>query len=106
MSHSHKQGGGVFWVKGKFFINGGKFSDNYVSENSGGVVFASDYSSVTLSGGYFEGNDALNGGVAFVELDAVMLVEGGVFTGNIAQNGGGVFWGEDGGDLHVSITVF
>ena len=81
-------------------ITGGTFSGNGGSEN-GGVVFASQESSVTLCGGHFEDNIATNGGVVFVYKDATLVVRGGVFTENEARNGGGVFWGANSGDIEV-----
>lgn len=100
--HEHyKQGGGVFWVKGILTISGGNFSQNVAP--SGGVVYASEGSSVTLSDGRFEGNDALDGGVVFIDENAELFVRGGFYSENKARNGGGVFWGDDGGDLEVSM---
>ena len=81
-------------------ITGGNFSENDGSEN-GGVVFASQESSVTLYDGHFEDNIATDGGVVFVDENAKLVVRGGVYTDNEARNGGGVFWGEDDGDIEV-----
>lgn len=92
----------MFQVNGILTISGGTFSQNSASSGNGGVVYASGDSSVTLSDGRFEGNDALNGGVVFIAEDAELFVRGGLYSGNSARNGGGVFWGEDVGDLEVS----
>ena len=90
----------MFWTKGKLNITGGNFSKNDGSEK-GGVVFASQESSVALYNGHFEDNTANDGGVVFVDEDATLVVHGGVYTDNEARNGGGVFWGGDDGDVEV-----
>ena len=86
-------------------ITGGNFSGNDGSEN-GGVVFASEESSVTLRDGHFENNIATDGGVVFVDENAALVVSGGVYLGNEARNGGGVFWGGDEGDVKVIFFSF
>ena len=86
-------------------ITGGTFFGNDGSEN-GGVVFASQESSVTLYGGHFEDNIANGGGVVFVDEGATLVVQGGVYTKNEARNGGGVFWGADDGDVEVMVFFF
>ena len=93
----------MFWTKGKLNITGGNFSKNDGSDN-GGVVFASQKSSVALHNGHFEDNIADDGGVVFVDKDVKLVVHGGVYTENEARNGGGVFWGGDGGDVEVMLV--
>ena len=95
----HSQGGGVFWVKGRLNISGGNFFRNVASD--GGVVFASEESSVVISDGNFKQNEALDGGVVFVARGATLLVQGGIFTGNTGENGGGVFGTRKGGYIEV-----
>lgn len=70
--------------------------------NEGGVFFAEEQSSLTVAGGLFYKNKALDGGVAFLNNDAALLVLGGTFSGNVADNGGGAFYVGDGGQLKVS----
>ena len=92
----------MFWVKGILNISGGTFSQNEAPKGNGGVVYASEDSSVTISEGYFEGNEAVDGGAVYIAEDAELFVGGGFYSKNWARNGGGAFWAEDGGDLEVS----
>ena len=92
--------GSVVWTKGEVSILGGNFRDN-VATVLGGVVFASDESSVTLTGGVFEGNRAVDGGVAYVLPEGALLVEGGVYSGNVAADAGGAFFASEDGSIEV-----
>ena len=100
----HSQRGGVFYIKGRLNISGGNFFRNVASED-GGVVFASDESSVTVYDGQFEGNEALEGGVIYVSKDTTLIVQGGIFTRNTGENGGGAFWTKSGGNIEVRILL-
>ncbi|CAN0138387.1 unnamed protein product, partial [Pylaiella littoralis] len=93
--------GGVIWTIGNLTIRGGLFSRN-IAPSLGGVVSASDESTVLLEGGEFLSNEAAQGGVVFVDTGAALEVKGGVFEDNRAGNEGGVFavFGEG----HINIT--
>lgn len=81
-------------------ILGGYYFNNDGSDE-GGVIYASKYSTITVSGGVFENNEAENGGAACVGKDAELLIRGGIFTGNSAGNGGGVFFVDGDGNINV-----
>ena len=67
---------------------------------------ASEGSSVTLHGGRFENNYAIDGGVVSVHKKAELFVRDGVFFNNRARNGGGAFWGDDSGSIEVKLQSF
>lgn len=69
---------------------GGTFTENDSPEN-GGVIFCSEGSRITLTGGVFEDNTAQDGAVALVDGGSDLKVESGVFTGNVAESEGGAF---------------
>lgn len=88
-------------MKGELNILGGNYSFNTADE-SGGVLMVSSEGTVTVGGGIFRKNEALDGGVAFVSEDASLLVTGGEFSGNFAGDGGGTFYVQGNGDINVS----
>ena len=64
---------------------------------------ASEDSFVTLHGGHFENNQAIDGGVASAQEGGKLIVRGGVFSNNKALNGGGAFWKDEGGSIEVNL---
>lgn len=94
----------MIWSKGKLNIEGGLFIENENPEN-GGVLYASEDSIFTVTGGTFEDNKSGGGAVAAVGEDATLHVEGGTFSGNIANEAGGVFNVIDGGVIEVHMNV-
>lgn len=95
------QNGGVFWTKGELFILGGQYFKNSAIE-TGGAIFASEESSITLKNGTFNQNRAIDGGVVYVDETAALFIEGGTLTANIADNRGGAFYIGVMGELNVS----
>lgn len=95
--------GPAIWTKGEAAILGGNFRDN-VASVAGGIVFASEESSVTLASGVFEGNRAIDGGVAFMHPGGSLAVEGGVYSGNVAADAGGAFYASEDGNIKVRST--
>lgn len=94
------QNGGVFWVKGNLSILGGTYLGNG-SPETGGVLFCSEGSQITIEGGIFEDNWARDGGVALVDGGTSLRVESGIFSGNVANGQGGVFAANSEGDIQV-----
>lgn len=97
--------GGVVWTRGHVKVSDGIFRRNTAS-SGGGVVFASDESSVALRGGNFTWNYAEDGGVALVDSGGTLLVEGSECSENVAVNDGGVFFSSHGGHLKVGVHCY
>ena len=64
---------------------------------------AGEYSFVTLHGGRFENNQAIDGGAASAQMDGKLFVRGGVFTNNKALNSGGAFWKDNISSIEVNL---
>lgn len=94
------QDGGVFWVRGNLSILGGTYIGN-ASPETGGVLFCSERSHITIESGVFQDNTAGDGGVALVYGGASLKVESGTFSGNVANGQGGVFSANTEGDIQV-----
>eukprot|EP00752_Nemacystus_decipiens_P007772 g6941.t1 len=96
--------GGVVWTRGNFTVMDGVFRGNLVVLG-GGVVYASEDSSIALRRGVFTENRAKDGGVAQVESGSALLVEGGEYSENFAATNGGVLFSTDGGDVEVTFNA-
>lgn len=86
----------MFWLEGTALnITGGIVPGNSAT-GDGGVIYASGSSFVTLEGGIFEDNAAVNGGMLMVEASAEALIQGITCSGNSATDRGGAWnLGED-----------
>ena len=75
------------------------------SQTLGGGVSAEDGSTLSVSGGTFDGNQAGAGGGISAEDGSTLSVSGSTFDGNQAGDGGGIS-AQDGSTLSVSGTTF
>lgn len=78
----------------------GDFTNNG-SPGNGGVFFASEFSTISLAGGFFQGNRAHDGGVLMAIGGSIVYIEGGVYSGNVAASAGGSFSLTDGAQIKV-----
>ncbi|CAM9130909.1 unnamed protein product [Laminaria digitata] len=101
IDNSVEENGAVIWSKGELTVTDGNFTKNDGREN-GGVLFASEFSTFTLAGGFFEGNVAKDGGVINAVMGSTVYVEAGVYSGNVAETQGGVFTIDDGAQFKIT----
>lgn len=92
IDNSKEKGGAIYVDKGSPDIINCEFTDNYASE-SGGGIFASTQSNITVTGCSFTGNQAvINGGAIAFEGEAHHSVEFTLFTNNSADKGGAMYF--------------
>jgi predicted outer membrane repeat protein len=85
-NHSSYYGGGIYEIKGQVIVSGGTIENNVAVRNGGGIMCC--YGTLTVSGeAQFLNNTAAAGGAIYMQ--KTLTVSGGYFKGNQATNNGG-----------------
>lgn len=95
----------MIWTNGRLEIVDGNFTKNE-SPKHGGVLLASEFSTINVAGGHFEGNKAQDGGVIMAVKGSIVYIEGGMFSGNDASSEGGAVSLSHGANIKVQTPSF
>lgn len=91
-NEASQNGGGIYVANGTVKLEAGQISDNTATHYGGGLYVANtEASTVTFSGGTFDGNTAFAGGGACVSGPITLSISNSNFQNNTALNGGGIF---------------
>lgn len=105
---THISGGGVMYASqnSSITIDNSSFSNNTGSFN-GGVLHANTYSSITITCSYFSNNVAGNdGGTAYILMYSNMTVRNTTFQDSLAISGGGALFASDESNIYVNSSFF
>jgi predicted outer membrane repeat protein len=92
---SNDNGGALSNVNGIVTINGGTFSDNHAVDNGGAIYSDDGIGTVTINGATFKDNAASeDGGAIYNDAGATVTIHGTTFIGNHATDNGGAIYND------------